>query len=285
MKKNIILSEVLLALVVIGLVSSCKGMGSKGEKNELVYDSIVVKQQIPLIHENDSTLPFADVNVSFIYPVKFRNEGSLSRLQEIFKGTFFSSTEFDAMPPKMAMDEYIRRYSDRYKSLSNTYYEDKARLKGTIPVWYWYYMNTSNKIVFQDDSLLSYAVEYSDYEGGAHGSYRITYTNIDLNRLVTLTEEDLFIPGYYRPLTEKIVQALMKAYDVSEPDSLLTKGFFTIEDIVPNNNFWLNREGIHYTYNQYEIAPYAMGTIDVTIPYSELEDILLYMPVARLNSR
>ncbi|MCE5206454.1 MAG: DUF3298 and DUF4163 domain-containing protein [Porphyromonadaceae bacterium] len=279
MKKNIISTTALLVFISMIFLSSCNGTGSRGTKNDVVFDSIVVKQQIPLLHENDSTLPYADVNVAFIYPVQFRDEASLARLQEIFKGTFFGSTEFDAMTPKMAMDEYVGRYSVRYKSLSNSYYEDKARLKGKTPAWYWYYMNTHNKIVFQDDSLLSYAVEYSDYEGGAHGSYRITYTNIDLNRLVTLTEEDLFVPDYYRPLTEKIVQSLMKTYDVSEPDSLLTKGFFTIEDIVPNNNFWLNREGIHYTYNQYEIAPYSMGTIDVEIPYTELEDILLYMPV------
>lgn len=284
MKKNI-LSTALLALLTAGLISSCNNMGGREKKGEILYDSIVVKQQIPLLHEHDTTLPFADVSVSFTYPVKFRDEVSLARLQKIFKGTFFGSMEFDDLTPEVAMDEYIGRYSERYKSLSNMYYEDKARLEGTVPAWYWYYMKTQNKVVFQDDSLLCHAVEYSDYEGGAHGSYRITYTNIDLNRLVTLTEEDLFIPDYYRPLTEKIVQALMRSYGVSEPDSLLTKGFFTIEDIVPNNNFWINREGIHYTYNQYEIAPYAMGTIDVAIPYTELEDILLYIPVARLNSR
>lgn len=280
MKRNIILTISFLVFITAGLLSSCNGTGNRGTKNDVVFDSIVVKQQIPLLHENDSTLPYADVNVSFVYPVKFRDEESLARLQEIFKGTFFGSIEFDSMTPETAMDEYVGRYSERYKSLSNMYYEDKTRLKGKMPAWYWYYMNTHNKIVFQDDSLLSYAVEYSDYEGGAHGSYRITYTNVDLNRLVTLTEEDLFAPGYYRPLTEKIVQSLMKTYGVSEPDSLLTKGFFTIEDIVPNNNFWLDREGVHYTYNQYEIAPYAMGAIDVAVPYSELEDILLYVPVA-----
>ena len=284
MKKCNILSTAFLVIATASLISSCNNMGGK-EKEEIVYDSIVVKQQIPLLQENDTTLPFAEVNVSFTYPVKFRDEASLIRLQKIFKGTFFGSMEYDDLTPEAAMEEYIGRYSERYKSLSNMYYEDKARLEGTIPAWYWYYMNTQNKVVFQDDSLLSYAVEYSDYEGGAHGSYRITYTNIDLNRLVTLTEDDLFKPDYYRPLTEKIVQALMRSYGVSEPDSLLTKGFFTIEDIVPNNNFWLNREGIHYTYNQYEIAPYAMGAIDVAIPYTELEDILLYMPVERLNSR
>ncbi|NLY25603.1 MAG: DUF3298 domain-containing protein, partial [Bacteroidales bacterium] len=68
---------------------------------------------------------------------------------------------------------------------------------------------------------------------------------------------------------------LMDEYNVDEPDSLLMRGFFTIEDIVPNNNFWLNDEGIHYTYNQYEIASYSMGVINVTVPYSDLTDILL----------
>ena len=53
------------------------------------------------------------------------------------------------------------------------------------------------------------------------------------------------------------------------------RGFFTIEDIVPNDNFWLSAEGINYSYNQYEIAPYSMGVIDVTVPYSELKNILL----------
>ena len=144
-----------------------------------------------------------------------------------------------------------------------------------MPSWYWYYMNNRNKVLFQNDSLLSYAIEYSDYEGGAHGSYRISYANIDLNGLVTLSEEDLFTPGYFKPLTEKIVERLMLKYDAPAADSLLMRGFFTIEDIVPNNNFWLDAENIHYSYNQYEIAPYAMGVIDVSVPYTDLSDILL----------
>ena len=268
-KKIIITVLWLLSLAaLISSISSCHG-GRRGNENRIVFDSIVTIQQIPLLHALDSTLPYADVHVSFTYPVKFRDTTQLTRLQQIFTGTFFGDTELGMLTPEIAVDSYLRNYSERYKSLSNTYYEDKARLEGSMPMWYWYYMNLNNKILFQNDSLLSYAVEYSDYEGGAHGSYRITYTNVDLNRLVTLSEEDLFVPGYYKPLT------LMQTYQVSEPDSLLEKGFFTIEDIVPNNNFRLDEEGIHYAYNQYEIAPYAMGVISVTVPYTDLEDILI----------
>ena len=265
-----------VALFVTGLVllSSCKGgFGSRGG-SEIQFDSIVVEQHIPLLLGNDTTLPYSDVKVSYTYPTRFRDAESLARLQQIFQGTFFENVGYDSMSPQEAMDYYIEAYTDDYRSISNLFYEEKAQLEDRTPSWYWYLMQHSNKILFQNDSLLSYAVEYSDYRGGAHGSYRITYTNIDLNDLVTLTEEDLFVPNYFRPLTEKIVQQLMHDYNVEEPDSLLMRGFFTVEDIVPNNNFWLNEVGINYSYNQYEIAPYSMGVIDVMVPYTQLSDIL-----------
>jgi hypothetical protein len=66
----------------------------------------------------------------------------------------------------------------------------------------------------------------------------------------------------------------MKKYNVSSPDSLLTQGFFNLEDIVPNNNLWMDDKALHYTFNQYEIAPYVMGAIEVEIPYSDLKTVL-----------
>ena len=275
MKTNRIFYAVLTVLLALSAVVSCDGKWRGGNASLIKYDSIVVAKNIPLLNDNDTTLPFADVTVSFTYPVKFKDAKSLERLQQIFKGTFFGDMEYDSMTPQEAMDQYLSNYIERYKSLSNFYYEDLARLGENMPSWYWYYMNTNNKILFQNDSILSYAVEYSDYEGGAHGSYNIVYTNIDLNELVTLSEEDLFIPDYFNRLTDRIVKSLMKQYEAESPDSLLTSGFFTIEDIVPNNNFWLSNDGIHYSYNQYEIAPYSMGVIDVVVPFSELEDIIL----------
>lgn len=275
MKQNNVIYSVLLVALVLSVFSACDWSKRGSGSSNIKFDSIVVEKEIPLLIEGDSTLPFSDVIISFTYPIKFKNKEDLARLQQIFKGTFFGSVEYDSMTPDEAVDEYLRLYTERYKSISNLYYEDKGRLDGSSPGWYWYYMNLSNRIMFQNDSILSYAVEYSDYEGGAHGSYNVIYTNINLNELVTITEEDLFVPGYYRALTDKIVQSLMKEYNAEIPDSLLMSGFFTIEDIVPNNNFWLGENSINYTYNQYEIAPYSMGVIDVEVPYSELSDIIL----------
>ena len=254
-----------LTVAALLLISSC---------NDIRFETMVVNEQIPLLAENDTTLPHAELTLSFTYPEKFRDEASLRRLQQIFTGTFFGDLQYDSLLPEEAIILYTEAYRERYRALSNNFYEEKAMMDGEMPVWYWHTLDIRNELLHVSDSLMSYSVSYSDYEGGAHGSHRVTYTNIDLNRLTTLSEEDLFLPGYYRPLTEKIVAQLMKDNEVTEPDSLLMKGFFTVEDIVPNNNFWLSDSAIHYAFNQYEIAPYAMGVIDVTIPYGELAELL-----------
>lgn len=267
---------VTMFLVAVLLVS-CNNDKKGSNINKITYDSVVVRQHVPLLEVNDTTMPYSDLQVVFTYPTKFGDAEQLKRLQQIFTGTFFNDRSYDEMLPKDAVDEYVNKYTSNYQELSNDFYKSMELMedKDQMPMWFWYERYLSNTVLFENDSLVSYMVESSTYEGGAHGSYSRVYTNIDLNELVVLTEEDLFVPNYFKPLRDKIIDALMKENSVTEPDSLLNKGFFTLEDIVPNNNFQLNDEGIHYVYNQYEIAPYSMGVIEVLIPYSELEDILI----------
>lgn len=272
MNRRIIVPTLILSFIV--MLASCKNTQQGG--NRVTFDSIVIKENIQLLEVNDTTLPYADLNINFIYPKKFKSEADLARLQQIFVGTFFSDVDNDSMSPQEATDNFVDNYRDDYQSLSNSYYEEVKRLpEDSIgPMWYWYYLNLINRIVYENESLLSYAVEHSTYTGGAHGSLRVTYTNIDLNKLTTISEEDIFVPNYQKKLAEIIVSRLMQDHNVSTYEGLLEQGFFNIEDIFPNNNFWLDDEGVHYAFNQYEIAPYVMGVIEVNIPYEDLEGIL-----------
>lgn len=274
MKKNYF-AGILIVILTIGMFFSCQNSSKTISGNSITFDSILISKQIPLLQENDTTLPFSQVDIKFTYPIQFGSKEDLAQLQQIFVGTFFNDVRYDSLAPKKATDQYLADYEESYKALSNDYYSDKSRLSGgEIPSWYWYQLSNKNNILYRNDSLISYSVEYSDYTGGAHGSYRIMFFNIDLNNIGTISEEDLFKPDYYKPLTEKIVDRLMKQYNAPVPDSLMMQGFFTLDDIVPNNNFWLDDNNIHYAYNQYEIAPYSMGVIEVSIPYTDLSDIL-----------
>ena len=47
-----------------------------------------------------------------------------------------------------------------------------------------------------------------------------------------------------------------------------------IREIGPNGNFSVSEDGVTYIYNHYEIAPYAMGIIRVTLPWDDVRELL-----------
>lgn len=275
MRKNILVIIASLALVAL-FATSCFNK-EKGIK----FDNLAIKEQVYLFADNDTTKPFANVEIDFTYPKNYKSKEDLLRLQKIFIGTFFNDMSYDSLSPKEALNAYFDKYTNDYRNLGNQYYEDMGNLEGdNQPSWYWYQLFKSNEILFEDESILSYSVEHYYYEGGAHGSLSAMYYTIDLNNLTTITEENIFKPNFHHLLTERIVENLMKKYDVTTPEDLLNEGFFDINDIAPNNNFWLNNQGVHYIFNQYEIAPYSMGPIEVTIPYQEIQSIIIPESIA-----
>lgn len=274
MRKNIFF--IATSLLFVGLFAT-----SCFKTRDIEFEKLESKERIYLFPVNDTTMPFANVEIEFKYPKRFRDKEDLARLQQIFKGTFFNDESFDHLSPKEALEKYLDNYTEEYRELGNQYYEDIGNLEGdNQPSWYWYELQKSNEILFEDEKILSYSVQHADYTGGAHGSLNVLYYTIDLNELTTVTEESIFKPNYYKFLTTKIIKNLMKNYNVDTPEELLNEGFFDINEIAPNNNFWINNEGVHYIYNQYEIAPYSMGPIEVTIPYEDIASIIIPESIA-----
>lgn len=276
MKKNKIVFSVLILLMSLNLLSCIQDKS----KNDIKFDELEIKEKV-FLTVNDTTLPYSDVKFEYTFPVKFNNKEDLARLQQIFSGTFFNDESYDSLSPQDALTEYLKDYSTEYRTLAEQYQIDKENLESDqMPSWYWYYHYKTNEILFDDENIVSYLVEHSDYTGGAHGSLNALYYIIDLNSLTTITEEDIFKPNYHQFLTSKIIETLMKKYDVTEADQLISEGFFDINDIAPNNNFWMNDKGVHYVYNQYEIAPYSMGPIEITIPFEEVLSIIIPESIA-----
>ena len=54
----------------------------------------------------------------------------------------------------------------------------------------------------------------------------------------------------------------------------LTEGGLFENKIEPNDNFFLTSKGIGFNYMPYEIGPYALGEIDIFIPFSQLTSYL-----------
>lgn len=117
--------------------------------------------------------------------------------------------------------------------------------------------------------LQSYSVEYNDYTGGAHGMNALVCNVFDLTTGETVSESALFGEGYRDGVSALLKTALDAFLEAQEEGEDLIFGAPE-----PNGNFSVSEEGVTWTYNPYEIAPYAMGAIELTVRWSDLKPYL-----------
>jgi Protein of unknown function (DUF3298). len=243
------------------------------EENQVSFDSIKIAETYHLF--NDSTKPNCNLSINFTFPIQYKDPEVLKAIQNIFVKGYFGDI-YDQKTPQEAVKFYKEEYLNNYKNLENNY-EEELQFRGLEeddnPAYFSYYENSSNSIVFNKANILTFTVDYNDYTGGAHGSHILSAFVIDLESGVLLTEEDIFYENSIDKISQLLLFKIMKENEVDSIKDLEYLGY-DINAIIPNNNFVADEKGLTYYFNQYEIAPYVLGTIKVFLPY---EEIGLYM--------
>ena len=124
-------------------------------------------------------------------------------------------------------------------------------------------------IVYRSSKLLVLAHLSSSYTGGAHGIYGTSYIPVDLVNNKKIELSNVITVAGQKQLSKLLEKSFRKAYSVKDKDSLSEGGLFE-NKISPNDNFYVTAKGIGFCYNPYEIGPFAMGEINLFIPFTEL---------------
>ncbi len=142
----------------------------------------------------------------------------------------------------------------------------------------------SINVLFNTSNLLSIGFGFYEYTGGAHGMYGVTYRVYDLISKKRIGLKHLFKQGTEAALKTLLVDYAKRGYGLSADQKLTEAGFF--ESTLPlTRNFYLTHKTITFTYMPYEVAPYAMGMVAVTIPYEKVKPLLKETsPVSRFWS-
>lgn len=131
--------------------------------------------------------------------------------------------------------------------------------------------------LLNDENIYSYGINRYVFMGGAHGLSSQIFVNFDLKTGKQITESDLFAAGYQTKLTE-IIKARIVEQSIEDKDidaiADLEETDYWVSNIKPNANFYISEEGINYVFNPYEIAPYYMGTTEVSIPFLSIATLL-----------
>lgn len=277
MKKQYV-GQLTIMILVSCFLFSCHNSGNKNI-GKLEFDSLRVNKTAHLF--NDSEKPACNLIINFAYPIKSSDKSLKDSLISYFITSCFGE-KYVSEDPKKVIDLYTTNYvKDYLHDLEPMYKEDKKDKDNdsSIGAWYSYYKNIETHVQHYDKSLLVYRINLNEYTGGAHGIYSTTFLNFDLTKKRPIRLDELFIDEYKEALTDLIWNQLMAENRVTNHDELEDLGYGSTGDITPSENFYLSKNGITFYYNVYEITPYAMGPVKVTIPYSMMETLLTDSPI------
>lgn len=112
------------------------------------------------------------------------------------------------------------------------------------------------KIVSADAKYLSFRAEEFEYNGGAHGNTRITVGTLDRKTGMLLRAADLISEDRREDVLAQLREGVIK--QIGGKENL--QGEVKIVD-----NCFVAKDGIHFVYNEYEVACYAAGAIEVVV--------------------
>jgi hypothetical protein len=128
-------------------------------------------------------------------------------------------------------------------------------------------------IAYSSPKLITLAHHSYSYTGGAHGNYGTGFTSVDLIANKKLKLSDILNEAGLKQLPKLLEKKFRTRYGLSDKEELTAGGLFE-NKIEPNENFYVTGKGIGFNYVPYEIGPYAMGEVNLFIPFTELNAYL-----------
>lgn len=272
MKKQTV-SLLVLLLAASGFFFSCGNIVNKNA-GALEFDSIQVNETAHLF--GDTAKPACNLVINFAYVSKSTDERMKDSLNTFFLSACFGD-KYMTMTPEEAMKKYTEKYvADYRKDLEPMYKKDEQDKEddASMEAWYSYYKGIESHVQLYTKQLLVYRIDYNEYTGGAHGIYMSSFLNMNLQTLSPIRLDDLFVNDYSEALTDLLWNQLMADNKVTSRQELEDMGYVTTGNLEPTENFYLGKEGITFYYNVYDIAPYVMGPVKITLPYEMMQHLL-----------
>ena len=242
----------------------------KKDAGALEFDSLQVNRTEHLF--GDTAQPSCNIAMNIAYI----SHSADSLMQDSINAYILAvclGDKYTNQSPKQAINEYAEQYVENYKTDLEPAYTKESQ-EGNVGAWYSYYKGIEGHAQYYAGNLLVYRIDFNEYTGGAHGIYMSSYLNLNLKTLTPIRLTDLFVPDYELPLTDLLWNQLMADNNVATHEELEDMGYTSTGELTPTENFYLDRNGITFYYNVYDIAPYVMGPVKISLPYDAVRHLL-----------
>jgi hypothetical protein len=212
-------------------------------------------------------VPGATLSLTLLIPSESTNPVINDSITPLILKSFSNRKIFQSTPDQLLAG--IRQsYFDDYMESNETLFKeqpDAASLNWEL--------TRHMHILYNSGTILSFYILSYAFTGGAHGLESQDFFSMDVKTGKLLKKEDLFVEGSEQELSRLLTAKLHEQDGIKMGSKLSESGYF-VDEIKPNDNFYLTGNGIGFFYNHYEIAPYSNGFTDIFLTFSELKSIL-----------
>ena len=137
----------------------------------------------------------------------------------------------------------------------------------------------TGEVLLDRPTLVTVSIDSYVFTGGAHGITKTQQLVFDAVTGKQLALADFFVSGFESAL-DKLIERRFRQMKGLTPTEALNgqKGGLFENTIHHNENFAVTGSGIRFVYNQYEIAPYAVGQVIIDLSFDDLKGILKPLP-------
>ena len=160
----------------------------------------------------------------------------------------------------LTLGDALEKFDNEYSKFKNDFAESAL-------VWEAMF---DGEVTYQSSEVISIAINSYLNTGGAHGNMNITFLNFDPMTGDLLVFEDIISDKIaFSDIAQKHFKIATQTLNETDYED-----YFFGENFHLPANIGLNDEGLILFYNVYEIASYAIGITEFTIPYDEVNTYL-----------
>ena len=168
-------------------------------------------------------------------------------------------------------DQSVKDISGAISSFNGGYQDVREMFPDESIAWE---AKIKGEVIFENKDLISIRLVAYIFTGGAHGFGSTRFLNFDKGSGNELERNDLFKD---RQKLEEIAENRFRIQEnIPQNAPINSTGFmFETDSFYLPENIGFTEEGLQLLYNPYEVASYADGTIELLIPYAEVNSCLV----------
>ncbi|MGB5359445.1 MAG: DUF3298 domain-containing protein [Eudoraea sp.] len=196
-------------------------------------------------------------------PRALGNNKLAKSINRTLKEEIISKLTFDDKINAETIEEAIDSFTNGYFELKKIYPDETIGWKAKI----------NGMVTYEDKEFLTIELKSYLFTGGAHGYGSTNFLNFSKKRGQEMDDWELFKDkeGFkqYAETQFRLQQDIPANTPINSTGFMFEKDSFYLPE-----NIGFTENGLKLLYNQYEVASYADGPIELTLPYKDIQKFL-----------